>query len=54
MADDQTRQQNPKEQYPKPEFGEQDQRDQHPGFESEMGPRPDYGYETYKGSGRLE
>jgi NAD(P)-dependent dehydrogenase (short-subunit alcohol dehydrogenase family) len=54
MDEDQTRQQDPKEQYPQPEFGEQDQRGQHPGFESEMGPRPDYGYETYKGSGRLE
>ena len=54
MPEDQTRQQDPKEQYPKPEFGEQDQRDQHPGSESEMGPRPDYGYETYKGFGRLE
>ena len=54
MSDDQTRQQDPKEQYPQPEFREQDQRDQHPGFESEMGPKPDYGYETYKGSGRLE
>ncbi len=54
MPEDQTRQQDPKEQYPQPEFGEQDQRDQHPGFESEMGPEPDYGYETYKGSGRLE
>ncbi|CAN5563745.1 SDR family oxidoreductase [soil metagenome] len=54
MNEDQTRQQDPKEQYPQPEFGEQDQRDQHPGFESEMGPKPDYGYETYKGSGRLE
>lgn len=54
MPEDQTRQQDPKEQYPQPEFGEQDQRDQHPGYESEMGPRPDYGYETYRGFGRLE
>ncbi|CAN5636581.1 SDR family oxidoreductase [soil metagenome] len=53
MPEDQTRQQDPKEQYPQPEFGEQDQRDQHPGYESEMGPRPDYGYETYRGFGRL-
>jgi NAD(P)-dependent dehydrogenase (short-subunit alcohol dehydrogenase family) len=28
--------------------------DQHPGLESEMQPRPDYGYETYRGSGRLQ
>ena len=54
MSDDQTRQQDPKEQYPQPEFGEQTQMDQHPGFESEMGPKPDYGYETYRGFGRLE
>ncbi len=54
MNEDQTRQQDPKEQYPQPEFGEQDQRDQHPGLESEMGPKPDYGYDTYRGFGRLE
>ena len=54
MNEDQTRQQDPKEQYPQPEFGEQDQRDQHPGFESEMSPKPDYGYDTYQGFGRLE
>ena len=54
MPEDQTRQQDPKEQYPQPEFGEQTQMDQHPGFESEMSPKPDYGYETYRGLGRLE
>jgi NAD(P)-dependent dehydrogenase (short-subunit alcohol dehydrogenase family) len=54
MADDQNRQQDPTQQYPQPEYPEQDQRDQHPGFETEMQPEPDYGYETYKGVGRLE
>ena len=54
MTEDQTRQQDPKDQYPQPEFGEQAQRGQHPGFESEMSPEPDYGYDTYKGFGRLE
>ncbi|HET7481062.1 MAG TPA: SDR family oxidoreductase [Rubrobacteraceae bacterium] len=51
---DQHGQQDPREKYPQPEFPEQDQRDQHPGLESEMEPKPDYGYETYRGSGRLE
>src|SRR5215212_5935607 len=54
MAEDQHRQQDPTQQYPQPEYPEQDQRDQHPGFESEMKPEPDYGYETYRGMGRLE
>ena len=54
MAEDQHRQQDPTQQYPQPEYPEQDQRDQHPGFESEMQPEPDYGYETYRGMGRLE
>ena len=54
MTEDQHTQQDPTTQYPQPEFPEQDQRDQHPGLESEMQPRPDYGYETYKGFGRLQ
>jgi NAD(P)-dependent dehydrogenase (short-subunit alcohol dehydrogenase family) len=54
MAEDQHRQQDPTQQYPQPEYPEQDQRDQHPGFETEMQPKPDYGYETYRGMGRLE
>src|SRR5215207_8689163 len=45
-------QQDPKEQYPQPEFSEQEQ--EHPGLDSEMQPKPDYGYETYRGHGRLE
>jgi NAD(P)-dependent dehydrogenase (short-subunit alcohol dehydrogenase family) len=54
MAEDQHRQQDPKQQYPQPEYPEQDQRDRHPGLEAEMQPEPDYGYETYRGMGRLE
>jgi NAD(P)-dependent dehydrogenase (short-subunit alcohol dehydrogenase family) len=54
MSEDQHRQQDPTQQYPQPEYPEQDQRDQHPGLESEMRPEPDYGYETYRGMGRLE
>ncbi|MFL6032877.1 MAG: SDR family NAD(P)-dependent oxidoreductase, partial [Rubrobacteraceae bacterium] len=54
MAEDQHRQQDPTQQYPQPEYPEQDQRDRHPGFEAEMRPEPDYGYETYRGYGRLE
>jgi len=54
MTEDQYTQQDPTTKYPQPEFPEQDQRDQHPGRESEMQPRPDYGYETYKGFGRLQ
>jgi NAD(P)-dependent dehydrogenase (short-subunit alcohol dehydrogenase family) len=54
MTDDQYTRQDPTQQYPQPEYPEQDQRDQHPGLETEMQPRPDYGEETYRGSGRLE
>jgi NAD(P)-dependent dehydrogenase (short-subunit alcohol dehydrogenase family) len=54
MTEDQHAQQEPTTQYPQPPYAEQDQRDQHPGLESEMQPRPDYGEETYKGSDKLE
>jgi NAD(P)-dependent dehydrogenase (short-subunit alcohol dehydrogenase family) len=54
MTEDQHAQQDPTTQYPQPPYTEQEQRDQHPGLESEMQPRPDYGEETYKGSGKLE
>ena len=54
MTEDQHTQQDPTQQYPQPEYPEQDQRDQHPGIESQMEPKPDYGYETYRGYGRLE
>ncbi len=54
MTEDQHAQQDPTTQYPQPPYAEQDQRDQHPGLESEMQPRPDYGEESYRGSGKLE
>jgi NAD(P)-dependent dehydrogenase (short-subunit alcohol dehydrogenase family) len=54
MTDDQHTQQDPTTQYPQPQYPEQTQMDQHPGLEQEMGPKPDYGYETYRGSGRLQ
>ncbi len=44
-------QQDPKTAGPQPEFPEQPQRP--PGSEAEMEPRPDYGAESYRGSGRL-
>jgi NAD(P)-dependent dehydrogenase (short-subunit alcohol dehydrogenase family) len=49
---DQYTQQDPTTQYPQPNFGEQQV--EHPGLEPEMQPKPDYGYDTYRGSGRLE
>jgi NAD(P)-dependent dehydrogenase (short-subunit alcohol dehydrogenase family) len=54
LTEDQNTQRDPRVQYPQPEYPEQDQRDQHPGLEAEMQPEPDYGYETYRGTGRLE
>ena len=54
MTDDQHTQQDPTQQYPQPEYPEQTQMDQHPGLEQDMAPEPDYGVETYRGSGRLE
>src|SRR5512134_415128 len=42
----------PKEAGPKPPFPEQEQ--EPPGLESEMEPQPDYGEESYRGSGKLE
>jgi NAD(P)-dependent dehydrogenase (short-subunit alcohol dehydrogenase family) len=52
MTEDQTKQQNPVDQYPQPEFPEQEL--EWPGLESQMNPRPDYGEHSYRGSGRLE
>ena len=49
---DQYTQQDPTTQYAQPPFGEQ--KLQAPGLESEMDPKPDYGEETYRGTGRLE
>jgi NAD(P)-dependent dehydrogenase (short-subunit alcohol dehydrogenase family) len=54
LTEDQHRQQDPTQQYPQPEYPEQTQMDQHPGLEQDMVPEPDYGVETYRGSGRLE
>ena len=53
MSEDRHAQQDPTLKHPQPEFPEQDQRDQHPGLEGRMEPRPDYGEETYRGSGKL-
>jgi NAD(P)-dependent dehydrogenase (short-subunit alcohol dehydrogenase family) len=49
---DQHTPQDPVEQYPRPEQPEQQQ--EHPGLESEMDPRPDYGERSYRGSGKLQ
>lgn len=48
----QTRTKDPKNVGPKPPFPEQEQ--EPVGLESEMEPRPDYGEETYRGSGKLQ
>src|SRR5919106_6582571 len=47
VTQDQHTQQDPTTQYPQPEFGEQQL--EHPGLESEMRPKPDYGGGTHKG-----
>ena len=47
-----TQTQDPKQQGAQPPFPDQDPL-QYPGLESEMQPRPDYGEESYQGSGRL-
>lgn len=44
----------PRTKYPVPEYPEQSQIEQHPGSEAAMQPKPDYGYDTYEGSGRLD
>lgn len=44
--------QNPREKGPKPPQPSQQQ--EPPGLESEMDPKPDYGEESYKGSGKLK
>src|SRR5690349_7553477 len=48
----QSRTQNPKELKSKPPFPKQEQ--EPVGLESEMQPRPDYGEESYRGSGKLQ
>jgi NAD(P)-dependent dehydrogenase (short-subunit alcohol dehydrogenase family) len=54
MTEDQHTRQDPTLQYPQPDYPEQTQMDQHPGLDQDMQPEPDYGFETYKGSGKLE
>jgi NAD(P)-dependent dehydrogenase (short-subunit alcohol dehydrogenase family) len=54
MTEDQHTKQDPRQQYPQPEYPEQTQMDQHPGLDQDMQPEPDYGFETYRGSGKLE
>jgi NAD(P)-dependent dehydrogenase (short-subunit alcohol dehydrogenase family) len=53
MTEDQHTQQDPTQQYHQPDQ-QPEQELEHPGIESEMQPEPDYGYETYRGSGRLD
>src|SRR5579875_3589467 len=51
MAVNQTTQRNPQTQEPQPPLPEQQQAP--PGHEGEMTPEPDYGEQSYRGSGRL-
>jgi NAD(P)-dependent dehydrogenase (short-subunit alcohol dehydrogenase family) len=52
MTEDQYARQDPTEQYVQP--GEQEgQEQQHPGSSEDMGPEPDHGESSYRGSGRL-
>jgi NAD(P)-dependent dehydrogenase (short-subunit alcohol dehydrogenase family) len=51
MARDQFTSQDPTTQFPQPEQPEQ--RLEHPGLESDMTPRPDFGEDSYRGSDRL-
>ncbi len=51
MTDQPTTQQDPTTKYPQPQFTPQQQ--QPPGVTGQMDPKPDYGEETYRGSGRL-
>ncbi len=44
--------QNPKEKFEKPNFPQGKQK--YPGSEAAMDPQPDYGFDSYKGSGRLK
>jgi len=53
MTEDQHTQRDPTRQYPQPDQ-QAEQELEHPGLESEMQPEPDYGENTYRGSGRLE
>jgi NAD(P)-dependent dehydrogenase (short-subunit alcohol dehydrogenase family) len=53
MSEEQHTQQDPTQQYHQPDQ-QPEQELQYPGLETEMQPQPDYGYETYRGFGRLE
>ncbi len=52
MTEDQHTPQDPTQQYHPDQQPEQEL--EHPGLESEMQPKPDYGEDTYRGRGRLE
>jgi NAD(P)-dependent dehydrogenase (short-subunit alcohol dehydrogenase family) len=52
MASDHTTTQDPTTQHPQPEQPEQQL--EHPGREGAMDPQPDYGEQSYRGSGRLQ
>lgn len=52
MTQDHTSHQGSSRGYPEPDFPAQELR--YPGLESQMDPRPDYGRDTYEGSGRLQ
>jgi NAD(P)-dependent dehydrogenase (short-subunit alcohol dehydrogenase family) len=52
MSTNQTSHEDPTTRFPRPEQPEQQL--EHPGRESDMDPRPDYGEQSYQGSGRLE
>ena len=52
MPDDQTSMQDPTTQHPRPE--QPDRQLEHPGLERDMRQRPDYGEDSYRGSGQLE
>jgi len=52
QTQDQTTRQDPKTQGPQPPVPDQPQNP--PGIEARMDPKPDYGEDTYRGSGRLE
>lgn len=52
MKENQSKDQNPQERYPKPPYPEQEQKV--PGKEKEMQPEADHGEKSYKGTGKLE
>jgi len=53
MTEAQRTQQDPTQQYQQPDQ-QPEQELEHSGLESEMQPKPDYGEQSYRGSGRLE